>query len=121
MSTGKARTEIACTLSWFSQWSPTQREQFLCTVDERSRNKYVVTDLTIDSLMSQLSEVSLNNDKEGPSVFECQLKIFSKWYENWDVSARTEFVNSLIHRFPDFETSLKGSQSLLSLLKDRVN
>lgn len=108
MSTGKARTEIACTLSWFSNWSPQQREQFGNTLVDKSRDDHTITDVSLESLMSQLGEISLNREnKEGPSVFECQLKIFSKWYSSWDFNVKAEFANDLNSRYPDFMASLK--------------
>ena len=108
MSTGKAQTEIACTFSWFSNWSHEQRKQFANTLtdilNEICSDEYV----SLDSLTSQLNDVSLNKqNKDGPSVFECQLKIFSKWYSSWDHSVKIEFWNKLKSNDPDFANSLE--------------
>ena len=108
MSTGKARTEIACTLSWFSNWSLEQREQFGNALIDKVRDDNTVTDVSLESLMNQLGEISLHKEnKEGPSVFECQLKIFNKWYSKWDLNAKTEFTDDLTFKYPDFMASLK--------------
>ena len=58
--------------------------------------------------MSQLGEISLNaKHKEGPSVFDCQLKIFNKWYSNWTDNEKSEFATDLNSKYPEFMDSLK--------------
>ena len=60
-----------------------------------------------------MNQMSLGH-KEGPSVFECQLKIFSKWYQSWAPSDRTEFVIQLNSSNPEF-ISYINSQTKTSL------
>ncbi len=36
--------------------------------------------------------------REGPSVFECQLKIFDGWFRNWTEQDKMEFVNQICMR-----------------------
>ena len=108
MSLGKSRTERACTLSWFSNWSPEQRQQFGNTLINKHRHCHEVSDASLESLMSQLGEISLNaKHKEGPSVFDCQLKIFSKWYSSWTDNEKSEFATDLNSKYPEFMASLK--------------
>ena len=99
--------ERACLFSWYSNWSSEQRLQFGRTLI--NQNKESLADATLESLMSQLSEISLSNKgKDGPSVFECQLKIFQKWYSSWSETDKTTFQNDLNAKYPEFSIVLKG-------------
>lgn len=108
MSTGKAQTEIACTVSWFSNWSHEQRQQFANTLSDIFHELCLEEHVSLDSLTSQLNDISLNKqNKESPSVFDCQLKIFNKWYSSWDHNAKIEFWDKLKSSYPDFASLLE--------------
>lgn len=110
---GKARTEIACTLSWFGNWSEDQRNEFgkVLQKNENQGND----DASIEALMSTMTQMSLGTaSKEGPSIFECQLKIFSKWYGSWSPAETSEFASQLNSIHPEFVASL-NSQMLNNL------
>ena len=110
---GKARTEIACTLSWFGNWSEDQRNEFgkVLQKNENQGND----DASIEALMSTMTQMSLGTaSKEGPSVFECQLKIFSKWYGSWSPAETSEFASQLNSIHPEFVASL-NAQMLYNL------
>ena len=110
---GKARTEIACTLSWFGNWSEDQRNEFgkVLQKNENQEND----DASIEALMSTMTQMSLGTaSKEGPSVFECQLKIFSKWYGSWSPAETSEFASQHNSIHPEFVASL-NAQMLYSL------
>ena len=64
-------------------------------------------DASIEALMSTMTQMSLGTaSKEGPSVFECQLKIFSKWYGSWSPAETSEFASQLNSIHPEFVASL---------------
>ena len=72
-------------------------------------------DASIEALMSTMTQMSLGTaSKEGPSVFECQLKIFSKWYGSWSPAETSEFASQLNCIHPEFVASL-NSQMLNNL------
>lgn len=101
---GKARTEIACSLSWFRNWNEEQRNEFanLLVMKEKGGDENPETQ-SLDNLMSTMTQLSLNQAaKEGPTIFECQLKIFSKWYECWNPADRSEFAVELNAIAPEF-------------------
>ena len=98
---GKAKTEIACSLSWFRHWDGHQREEFAKLLIDKDQSRSSVTDESIENLLGTMNQMSLGT-KEGPSVFECQLTIFSKWYHCWNPSDRTEFVIQLNSISPEF-------------------
>jgi len=125
---GKARTEIACTLSWFGNWSEDQRNEFgkVLQKNENQGNDDAsiealmalvkfAANFTSAALMSTMTQMSLGTaSKEGPSIFECQLKIFSKWYGSWSPAETSEFASQLNSIHPEFVASL-NSQMLNNL------
>ena len=84
---GKAKTEIACSLSWFKSWSEDQKKEF-AEILIQAENGELFDDTSLDTLMNQMSLSQVH--KESPSIFECQLKIFSKWYQCWSPGDRSE-------------------------------
>ena len=112
---GKARTEIACTLSWFGNWSEDQRNEFGKVLLKNENQSQENNDASIEALMSTMTQMSLGTaSKEGPSIFECQLKIFSKWYGSWSPAETSEFASQLNCIHPEFVASL-NSQMLFNL------
>ena len=112
---GKARTEIACTLSWFGNWSEDQRNEFGKVLLKNENQSQENNDASIEALMSTMTQMSLGTaSKEGPSVFDCQLKIFSKWYGSWSPAETSEFASQLNSIHPEFVASL-NSQMLNNL------
>ena len=112
---GKARTEIACTLSWFGNWSEDQRNEFGKVLQKNENQSQENNDASIEALMSTMTQMSLGTaSKEGPSVFDCQLKIFSKWYGSWSPAETSEFASQLNSIHPEFVASL-NSQMLNNL------
>ena len=103
---GKAKSEIACTLSWFQNWNEEQRNEFAKVL---LRNRESVDDSTLESLMSTMNQMSIMPSRqEGPSIFECQLKIFAKWYGAWTPAETSEFTAQLHAVYPDFVESLNA-------------
>ena len=108
MSSGKAHTEIACTLSWFSNWTPEQRAAFGNSLLNTFRELHTEDDISLASLTKELDNMCVGRgNKEGPSVFQCQLKIFCKWYSNWDMNCKKEFASRLKSQYPEFTNVLE--------------
>ena len=102
---GKARTEMACSLSWFNNWNEVQREEFGKILIQSQNGQETEVDGNLDALMNQLS---LGGRSEGPSIFECQLKIFQKWYSCWNPADKSEFAVQLNAISPDFISTLNA-------------
>ncbi len=73
---GKSATERACAISWFSNWSRDQKITFL---DRLLQKKSL--QMATESLLADLDRMTIggcgNNQQqqqEGPSVFQCQLR-----------------------------------------------
>ena len=105
MMPGKSRTEIACSLvlSWFRNWDDNQKKEFAQILIDKQRGSPSTTDQSLDALMSTMTNLSLDSAKnEGPGIFECQLKIFSKWYDGWNPGERSEFAVQINSVSPEF-------------------
>ena len=42
-----------------------------------------------------ITVISKGNSVEGPSVFECQLRIFDKWFRQWTQEDKAQFASML--------------------------
>ena len=106
------KLELACTLSWFNNWSPNQKEEFGKLVVELNRpfGELAATtqsqDLAVEDLMASLGNLSVQQERDCPSVFECQLQIFKKWHGQWQQDDRVAFFNMLRASDPNFFASL---------------
>ena len=61
MSSGKARTEIACSISWFRNWNEAERSEFGRVLIEKASNSGSDTEQTLDNLMNTMTQLSLNS------------------------------------------------------------
>jgi hypothetical protein len=59
-----------------SNWNPLQRAEFARALKENSSPQ--ISEPSLEALLSNLNKMSIQSS-EGPSVFECQLKIFSRY------------------------------------------
>ena len=81
-----------------------QRHEFAQLLLEKNQDKINdVDEESIENLLGTMNKMSLENTKkEGPSVFECQLRIFSKWHHSWNPSDRADLVIQLNQIAPEF-------------------
>merc|ERR1712173_184154 len=112
---GKARTERACTISWFTNWDSNQKSEFgqlLLKLHGRQKSTTdgVANDggVSVDDLMANMTKLSVASSVEGPSIFQCQLCIFEKWFGGWEPSDQSDFVSDLSLRDPQFVQSLQA-------------
>ena len=50
----------------------------------------------------------LSIEGQGMSLFNCQMKIFVKWYENWTASQRSEFAHQINTIDPELISSISS-------------
>ncbi|XP_051556253.1 uncharacterized protein C14orf119 homolog [Myxocyprinus asiaticus] len=86
--------EQRCALSWFLGWNPAQKERFL----EDLISKAVPG--KVSSLLDQLNTLQVND--RPPNIFECQLRLWTQWFESWSEEERNAFLNSLEEKDPVF-------------------
>jgi len=78
--------EVTCIIHWYRGWTEAQRKEFL-RVLENTQHEGVNT--VLDLLES------LTIEQQMCSVFECQLRLFRKWYKNWGTQEK-ELLSSNI-------------------------
>lgn len=94
MSLSGEEQELRCVLNWFSNWEEQQRDQFLNVLIEKA----VPPD--IDQLFQGLDQLTLNSSFQ--SVFQCQLRLFSQWFDAWTCLHRNKLLYNLHLKDPSF-------------------
>ncbi|KAM8839397.1 uncharacterized protein C14orf119 homolog [Synchiropus picturatus] len=86
--------EQRCVLSWFQSWTPAQRERFLQDLLAKAVPGKVC------SLLDSLSTLQVKDRL--PNIFECQLRLWSQWFESWGEDERNHFLHILEEKDPVF-------------------
>ncbi|XP_058499595.1 uncharacterized protein C14orf119 homolog [Solea solea] len=86
--------EQRCVLSWFQGWSAIQRERFLQDLLGKAVPGKVCT------LLDSLSSLQVKDHL--PNIFECQLRLWTQWFESWGEEERNHFLHILEERDPQF-------------------
>ncbi|KAM9789983.1 uncharacterized protein C14orf119 homolog [Neosynchiropus ocellatus] len=86
--------EQRCVLSWFQSWTPAQRERFLQDLLGKAVPGKVCT------LLDSLSTLQVKDRL--PNIFECQLRLWSQWFESWGEDERNHFLHILEEIDPAF-------------------
>lgn len=86
--------EQRCILSWFQGWTAIQRERFLQDLLGKAVPGKVCT------LLDSLSTLQVKDRL--PNIFECQLRLWTQWFESWGEDDRNHFLHMLEERDPEF-------------------
>ncbi|KAL1280708.1 hypothetical protein QQF64_015308 [Cirrhinus molitorella] len=86
--------EQRCVLSWFIGWNAVQKQRFM----EDLISKAVPG--KVSSLLDQLNTLQVND--RPPNIFECQLRLWTQWFDSWSEEERNAFLNSLEEKDPPF-------------------
>ncbi|XP_035655407.2 uncharacterized protein C14orf119 homolog [Oncorhynchus keta] len=86
--------EQRCVLSWFLSWSTAQRERFLQDLLGKAVPGKVCT------LLESLNTLQVKDSP--PNIFECQLRLWTQWFESWNEEERNSFLHILEEREPIF-------------------
>lgn len=107
MTSGSFQMERACALSWFSRWNSAQRNEFA----QKFKTK-LAQGVTLDTLMDDLEQMSLAAglaSQDGPTVFQCQMRILDGWIAKWTQESRSNFIAALGSIDPSIATYLVAS------------
>ena len=63
---------------------------------------------TMDNLTLNSGQMCQPTDEDGPNLFDCQIKIFTKWYKSWSPSERSEFASQLNIIDPNLISSINS-------------
>ncbi|XP_075954286.1 uncharacterized protein C14orf119 homolog [Anarhichas minor] len=86
--------EQRCVLSWFQVWNATQRERFLQDLLGKAVPGKVCT------LLDSLSTLEVKDRL--PNIYECQLRLWTQWFESWGEEERNHFLHILEEQDPVF-------------------
>ncbi|KAF7222925.1 uncharacterized protein C14orf119 homolog [Nothobranchius furzeri] len=86
--------EQRCVLSWFQGWTSTQRECFLHDLLGKAVPGKVCT------LLDSLSTLQVKDKL--PNIFECQLRLWTQWFESWGEEERNHFLHMLEEQDPEY-------------------
>lgn len=81
-------------MSWFLSWSTAQRERFLQDLLGKAVPGKVCT------LLESLNTLQVKDSP--PNIFECQLRLWTQWFESWSEEERNNFLHILEERDPIF-------------------
>uniref|UniRef100_A0A8C6UDP0 Chromosome 14 open reading frame 119 n=1 Tax=Neogobius melanostomus TaxID=47308 RepID=A0A8C6UDP0_9GOBI len=86
--------EQRCVLSWFQGWNVPQRERFMQDLLGKAVPGKVCT------LLDSLSTLQVKDKL--PNIFECQLRLWTQWFESWEEEERNHFLHILEEKDPVF-------------------
>uniref|UniRef100_A0A3Q2PQC5 Chromosome 14 open reading frame 119 n=1 Tax=Fundulus heteroclitus TaxID=8078 RepID=A0A3Q2PQC5_FUNHE len=86
--------EQRCVLSWFQGWNGPQKERFLQDLVGKAVPGKVCT------LLDSLSTLQVRDKL--PNIFECQLRLWTQWFESWGEEERNHFLHMLEEKDPVF-------------------
>jgi len=94
MGSGNAYTpatpaQIRYLVQWFEEWGEMQRSDFLPIL----LKKFLNNKGNMNGLISSLD--SCNVEDRPPSIFQCRIKLFNEWSENWTQNERDQLLNEL--------------------------
>ncbi|XP_037538040.1 uncharacterized protein C14orf119 homolog [Nematolebias whitei] len=86
--------EQRCVLSWFQSWTSAQKERFLHDLLGKAVPGKVCT------LLDSLSSLQVKDKL--PNIFECQLRLWTQWFESWGEEERNHLLHMLEEQDPEF-------------------
>lgn len=86
--------EQRCVLSWFQGWNADQRERFMQDLLGKAVPGKVCT------LLDSLSTLQVKDRL--PNIYECQLRLWTQWFESWGEEERNHFLHILEEQDPVF-------------------
>ncbi|XP_064484678.1 uncharacterized protein C14orf119-like [Ornithodoros turicata] len=82
-------------VTWFREYSELQRDDFLKVLVE----KYAPNSPD-DYLADTLNHIGVSD--RAPSIFQCRMKLFDEWFQNWSDEEKAGFLDRLRHEDADF-------------------
>ncbi|KAF2368576.1 Protein of unknown function DUF4508 [Trinorchestia longiramus] len=96
--------EVLCVVNWFRLWTPAQRDHFLNLLLAKLNPHHPEAQLLESTQRLSLHGLSL-------PVFECQLNLFSRYYDNWLSTQRDLLLVRLVQLDSSFAASLQAYSS----------
>ena len=90
------QAQIRYVIEWFQEWSEMQRDDFVGILLERCSSSVLV-----NGLLTGIENLGKENDRP-PSLFQCRIKLFREWSQNWSEEEKETIVTSIKHMDPKF-------------------
>ncbi|XP_033216817.1 uncharacterized protein C14orf119 [Belonocnema kinseyi] len=85
-------------IEWFQEWSEMQRGDFLAILLERCSPPGLV-----NGLLSGIEGLCSKDDLDRPpSLFQCRIKLFREWSQNWSQQQKDSLISSIKNMDPKF-------------------
>ena len=82
-------------IEWFQEWSEMQRGDFLGILLEKSS--------LVNGLLSGIEGLCSKVDLDRPpSLFQCRVKLFREWSQNWSQQEKDTLISSIKNIDPKF-------------------
>jgi hypothetical protein len=96
-------------VEWFNEWSEMQRGDFLPVLAQQ-----FVPSCYVNGLVSGVEGLGCRDDRP-LSLFQCRIKLFREWSENWGSLEREQLINRIkavdaafVSRFEEEVHSVSG-------------
>ncbi|XP_046985359.1 uncharacterized protein C14orf119 [Schistocerca americana] len=76
-------------VQWFSEWSEMQRNDFLLELAQK-----IIPNGYVNGLVAGMDGVAVKEDRP-PSLFQCRIKLFREWADNWNESEKQEVLSKI--------------------------
>lgn len=84
-------------LQWFQEFSEMQKSNFLPIL----LNKFS-TKTNVNGLIPGLENLATGQNRRPPTLFQCRMKLFEEWAQNWSDNEKEQLINSLKSLDEDF-------------------
>ncbi|KAK3093775.1 hypothetical protein FSP39_020071 [Pinctada imbricata] len=105
MAISSTEMEVQSVIHWFQGWSPMQKGDFMKDLIDKA------VPVNVDSLFDSMH--TLNVKDRPPSIFQCQLRLFTQWFETWSEKDRNDFMIKLRIADPAFVAKFDEEVKLL--------
>jgi hypothetical protein len=83
------RAQVNYIAEWFSEWSEMQRGDFLPVLAQQ-----FVPSGYVNGLVAGVEGLGCRDDRP-PSLFQCRIKLFREWSENWGAAEWEQLLNQI--------------------------
>lgn len=94
---------------WFQEWSEMQRSDFLSILLEQCGPTGLV-----NGLVSRMETLGCSEGSDRPpSIFQCRVKLFREWSNNWSQQEKDTLLSSIKNTDPAFAEKYEEKLSAL--------
>ncbi|XP_012255230.1 uncharacterized protein C14orf119 homolog [Athalia rosae] len=92
------QAQLQYVVQWFTEWSEMQRGDFLDILLETCGQGALV-----NGLVSSLENLACKeNPNKPPSLFECRIKVYREWTQNWTSQEKENLLSTIENLDPKF-------------------